>query len=304
MKMADAAVLLCVIFGILTAAFAVKIIVMKITTREIARQITEKLDSDTNTLIDISSVDRDMQRLAAELNIRLERLRSDRLKFVQGDLELKNAVTSISHDLRTPLTAICGYLDLLESCEMSGEVRGYLKQIGNRAEHMRQLTEELFRYSVVSSEREQKLERLCVNDVLEESIVAFYAAIRGRGITPEIDITEKRVEIIADRSALSRIFSNIISNMLKYSSGDFFVSMNDSGVILFKNSSDDLERLSVERLFDRFYTVETAENSTGLGLSIAKLLAERNGGELSASIEDDKLVISLKLHAKADNFPN
>ena len=302
--MADAAVLLCVVFGILAAAFAVKIIVMKTTTREIARQITEKLDSDTNTLIDISSVDRDMQKLAAELNVRLERLRSDRLKFMQGDVELKNAVTSISHDLRTPLTAVCGYLDLLENCETSDEVRGYLKQIENRAEHMRQLTEELFRYSVVTSEREQKLERLCVNDILEESIAAFYAAIQKRGITPEINITEKRIDIIADRSALSRIFSNIISNMLKYSSGDLLVSMDESGVILFKNSSDSLERLSVDRLFDRFYTVETGRNSTGLGLSIAKLLAERNGGELSASIEDSKLVISFRLRAQADNFPN
>ena len=302
--MADAAVLLCVMILVaLAAAFAVKIIVMKLAAREIARQISEKMDSDTNTLIDISSADRDMRKLAADLNVRLGQMRHDRLKFVRGDLELKNAVTSISHDLRTPLTAICGYLDLLEKCGTSDEVRGYLKQIENRAEHMRQLTEELFRYSVVTSQ-EQKLELLCVNDILEESIAAFYAAIQGRSITPEIDITEKRVEVFADGSALSRIFSNIISNMLKYSSGDLFISMDDSGLILFKNSSDDLERLSVERMFDRFYTVETAENSTGLGLSIAKLLAERNGGELSASIEDNKLVISFKLHAQADIFPN
>lgn len=295
-KMADGAfLLLCVILGLLALALALKIIVMKKTTREISQQITEKLDSDTNTLIDISSVDRDMQRLAAGLNIRLRQLRRDRLMFLRGDLELKNAVTSISHDLRTPLTAICGYMDLLEKCETSDEVRGYLKQIENRAEHMRQLTEELFRYSVVTSEQERNPERLCLNDVLEESIAAFYAAIKERGITPEINITEKRIEVIADRSALLRIFSNIISNMLKYSSGDFFVTMDDSGEVTFKNSSERLDKLSVDRLFDRFYTVETGDNSTGLGLSIAKLLAEQNGGNLSARIEDNKLVISLKL---------
>lgn len=288
------AVLLCVIFGLLAAALLTKIIIMKITAREITRELAEKLNSDTNTLIDISSVDGDMRRLASELNVCLERLRKDRLIFRRGDLELKNAVTNISHDLRTPLTAICGYLDLLEQCEVSDEVRGYLKQIENRTEHMRQLTEELFRYSVVASEQERKLERLCVNDVLEESIAAFYAAIKGRGITPEINITEKRVEVIADRSALLRIFSNIISNMLKYSSGDFFVAMDDSGRIEFKNSSERLEKLSVDKLFDRFYTVETGDNSTGLGLSIAKLLSEQNNAVLSADIKDNMLVITFE----------
>ncbi len=285
--------LLCVILGLSAAALTAKIIIMKKTAREIGRQVAEKLNSDTNTSIGISSVDRDMQKLAAELNTALKQMRSEQLKFRRGDLELKNAVTGISHDLRTPLTAICGYLDLLDRCETSDEVSGYLKQILNRAEHMRQLTGELFRYSVVASGQERHLEKLCVNDVLEESIAAFYAAICARGITPEIIITQKRVEITADRSALSRIFSNIISNMLKYSSGDLFISLDDSGVVTFKNSSDHLEKISVDRLFDRFYTVENGENSTGLGLSIAKLLAEQNGGELSADIQNGKLVISL-----------
>ncbi len=285
--------LLCVILGISAAALTAKIIIMKKTAREIGRQVAEKLNSDTNTSIGISSVDRDMQKLAAELNTALKQMRSEQLKFRRGDLELKNAVTGISHDLRTPLTAICGYLDLLDRCETSDEVSGYLKQILNRAEHMRQLTGELFRYSVVASGQERHPEKLCVNDVLEESIAAFYAAICARGITPEIIITQKRVEITADRSALSRIFSNIISNMLKYSSGDLFISLDDSGVVTFKNSSDHLEKISVDRLFDRFYTVENGENSTGLGLSIAKLLAEQNGGELSADIQNGKLVISL-----------
>lgn len=295
-KMSDGILLLlCVILGLSAAALTVKIIIMKKTAREIASQITEKIDSDTNTPIVISSVDRDMQKLAAKLNIGLKQLRSEQLKYRCGDLELKNAVTGISHDLRTPLTAICGYLDLLERCETSDEVRGYLKQIANRAEHMRQLTEELFRYSVVASGQQRNPEKLCVNDVLEESIAAFYAAISARGITPEIGITQKRVEIIADRSAISRIFSNIISNMLKYSSGDLFVFMDDSGAVTFKNSSDHLEKISVDRLFDRFYTVENGDNSTGLGLSIAKLLAEQNGGKLTATIENGKLVISLKL---------
>lgn len=298
--MLEAVIAICVILGIITLTLVAKIVIMKKALREITAQMKEKTaaDADTNTLIDISSIDKDMRNLAAELNVSLEQLRREQLTYVRGDTELKNAITNISHDLRTPLTAICGYLDLLKKREVSDEVRGYLEQIGNRAERMRQLTEELFRYSIISSQSEPEknaLERLCVNDVLEESIAAFYGEIFSLGITPGIDITETRVEAVMDKSALSRIFSNIISNMLKYSSGDLFISMNEDGLILFKNSANDLDKIAVDRLFDRFYTARTGRNSTGLGLSIAKLLAERNGCGISARIEDEKLVISLKI---------
>lgn len=275
--------------------FAVKCFIMKKSAREIREKIAEKLSEDTNTLIDISSSDKDMRELAEALNDELVTLRRERRLCRQGDKELKDAVTNISHDLRTPLTAICGYLDLLEREEMSVRVRQYLEQIKNRTEVMKQLTEELFRYSVVAAAREFELERLCVNDVLEESLATFYGAVSQRGITPEITITERRIERITDKSALTRVFGNIITNALKYSSGDLFVEMTEDCVITFANSSDSLERVSAERLFDRFYTVETGSNSTGLGLSIAKLLVEQMNGSISAEIRDSKLFITVKL---------
>lgn len=275
--------------------FAVKCFIMKKSAREIREKIAEKLSEDTNTLIDISSSDKDMRELAAALNDELVTLRRERRLCRQGDKELKDAVTNISHDLRTPLTAICGYLDLLEREEMSVRVRQYLEQIENRTEVMKQLTEELFRYSVVAAAREFELERLCVNDVLEESLATFYGAVSQRGITPEITITERRIERITDKSALTRVFGNIITNALKYSSGDLFVEMTEDCTITFANSSDNLERVSAERLFDRFYTVETGSNSTGLGLSIAKLLVEQMNGSISAEIRDSKLFITVKL---------
>lgn len=287
--------IICAVLACVAAFFTVKCYVMKKSAREIREKMAEKLSEDTNTLIDISSSDKDMRELAAALNDELATLRHERRLCRQGDKELKDAVTNISHDLRTPLTAICGYLDLLEREEMSVRVRQYLEQIENRTEVMKQLTEELFRYSVVAAAREFELERLCVNDVLEESLATFYGAVSQRGITPEITITEKRIERITDRSALTRVFGNIITNALKYSSGDLFVEMTEDCVITFANSSDNLERVSAERLFDRFYTVETGSNSTGLGLSIAKLLVEQMNGSISAEIRDSKLFITVKL---------
>lgn len=290
--------LLIVLLGITVIILAVKIFLMKKSAHEISDKLAEKLSEDTNTVIDISSGDRDMRALAASLNTELVKLREERRRCAQGDAELKSAVTNVSHDLRTPLTAMCGYLDLLERCETSDEVRGYLGRIRERTEVMKSLTEELFRYSAAVEARELKLERLCVNDVLAESLAAFYGAVSERGIQPEIVIPDNRIEVIADKSALSRIFANVLSNALKYSSGDLYVELSESGNddtcrVTFANSASNINHIAVERLFDRFYTVEDGNSSTGLGLSIAKLLAELCGGRIFAEIRQEKLVITL-----------
>lgn len=289
-------ILLICLLAVIAVGLLIKVYLMKKSALEISEKLAEKLSEDTNTVIDISSSDRDMRALAASLNTEIAELRRERRRCAQGDAELKSAVTNISHDLRTPLTAMCGYLDLLERCETSDEVRGYLGRIRERTEVMKQLTEELFRYSAAVEARELKFERLCVNDVLAESLAAFYGAVSERGIKPEIVIPAKRIEVIADRSALSRIFSNVLSNALKYSSGDLFVELSESGgkcQITFANSADNIDRIAVERLFDRFYTVEDGGGSTGLGLSIAKLLAESVGGGISAEICGGRLAITV-----------
>lgn len=288
-------VILCWVLIVALLLLTVKLFLIKKSAGEISEKLEEKLNGHTNTLIDISSGDKDMRRLAAALNVQLEQLKKQRLVYLQGDKELKNAITNISHDLRTPLTAVCGYLDLLGREDLNKTSKEYLARIYDRTEAMKRLTEELFKYSVSVSEKEPVLERVCINDALEESIASFYGAVCERGITPVIDLTEKRVERITDKTALSRIFSNIISNAIKYSSGDLFITMTDEGEIFFKNSADNLDKISVGRLFDRFYTVEDGSSSTGLGLSIAKALCRRLGGEISADKEEEMLVIKIKL---------
>ena len=155
------------------------------------------------------------------------------------------------------------------------------------------MTEELFRYSVVTSSQELKPERMDVVRALEESLLSFYAVMQEKSIRPEIQLPEQPVYCELDAGAVNRIFSNIISNALKYSDGDFFVEMNDDGKITFSNRADNLNTVAVGRLFDRFYTVEASRNSTGLGLSIAKLLTERMGGSISAKYQEGRLVIEV-----------
>lgn len=289
---------ICFLLAIAVIVLLIKIYLMKKSAREITEKLSEKLSADTNTLIDISSGDRDMCDLAENLNVQLKQLREERLRFKHGDTELKEAVTNISHDLRTPLTAVFGYLDLLEREEKSDTVNQYLGQIRGRTEAMKQLTEELFRYSIVASSKPLKYERLCINSVLEESLAEFYGAIVQQGITPEIEITETRVERTLDKTALKRIFGNIIGNAVKYSCGDLFVTLAGDGTATFSNTAEGLDSVTVGKLFDRFYTVETAGNSTGLGLSIAKLLAEQMGGTITAEYADNRVIITLKFTEK------
>ena len=287
---------LCVILSITVIALCIKSILMQKSAEKISEELTEKLKSDTNTLISIATQDRAMCRLANDINAQLRELRKQRLRFVQGDIELKNAVTNISHDLRTPLTAISGYLDLLDHVEKNETAERYLEIIKKRTEVLKQLTEELFRYSVVTSpEYSSTTELVAVNGVLEESILGFYAALQERKITPNIHMTENKVMRKLNRAVLSRIFSNLLNNAMKYSDGDLDITLTDAGEIIFANMASSLNEVEAERLFDRFYTVENARKATGLGLSIARTLMEQMNGTITAQYGNGKLSICIQL---------
>ena len=289
--------LLLIIIGILLLIIFVllaKVYFLRKSAQEISEAFRDRLTADTNTLIDISTRDPYMRQLAADINMQLRLLRKQRHKYLTGDRELKEAVTNISHDLRTPLTAICGYLDLLEREEKSENTARYLSLIENRVDAMKQLTEELFRYSVILSTEEMAMETVHINGVLEESIAAFYGALTNRGIQPDIRITENRIERQLNREALGRVFSNILNNALKYSDGDLEVFLHDDGEIIFSNTASRLNEVQVGKLFDRFFTVEAARNSNGLGLAISKTLVEQMGGSISAELTNNKLIIYIR----------
>lgn len=291
------------IMAVCILALLVKIYFLKRAAREIEEAFADRLTTETNTLIDISSRDRSMRSLANAVNLQLRRLREERHCFLQGDLELKNAVTNIAHDLRTPLTAICGYLDLLEQEERPGKQEQYLGIIRSRTEVLTKLTEELFQYSIIlSSEKKYETgEAVDLNQVLEESIAAFYAAFRERGIVPRIQMPEKRVVRMLDRPALARVFSNLLQNAIKYSDGDLEIVLTEAGEIRFVNTASGLNQVQVGRLFDRFYTVEAARKSTGLGLAIARTLIDQMNGTITADYENNQLRIRLSFPAE---FPN
>lgn len=285
--------LICVL-ALCVLTLMIYLLILRSSIREVAEELEEKLRTDTNTLISISTGDSSVQLLASRINAQLQALRKERLKLQTGNDELTTAVTNISHDLRTPLTAICGYLDLLEQEPQSEKSGRYLAVIRERTDAMRSLTEELFRYSVITATADElDMQAVRLNDILEQSLAGFYGALSARGITPEIRMPEAAVIRELDAAALRRIFDNILSNTVKYSGGDLAVSLLPDGAVTFSNSAPSLSRVQAERLFDRFYTVETARNSTGLGLSIAKLLTEKMGGTITAEYESGHLQICI-----------
>ena len=270
------------------------LLVLRHSLREAAEELDEKLRTDTNTLISISSGDRAMQSLVTHINRQLQALRRERLRPHSGNAELTAAFTNISHDLRTPLTALCGYLDLLEQEPQTEAAARYLAVIRERTDAMRALTEELFRYSVLTATADElHTEPVCLNDVLEQSLAGFYGTLSARGITPSVQLPEEKVIRPLDAAALRRVFDNILSNAAKYSDGDLAVVLAPDGKVTFSNRASALSRVEAARQFDRFYTVDSARGSTGLGLSIAKLLTEKLHGTISADYENETLRICI-----------
>ena len=283
--------ILCILLSVIVIVLLTKNYLLKKSMREIYTDFENCLSEDTNVQITVSSGDKTVTRLAKAINLQLTKLRKSKQQYSDGDRELKEAITNISHDLRTPLTAICGYLDLLEKQNHSEDTERYIEQIRNRSEVLKQLTEELFRYSIISSTPELSYEKVNLCRVLEESLISFEGTMQQAGIQPEIQMPSVPVWRTLDYSAVVRVFGNIINNAIRYSDGDFEVHLEENGKITFSNTANKLTTVEVGKLFDRFYTVDTARKSTGLGLAIAKTLVEKMNGKIEANIKNKKLNI-------------
>lgn len=287
---------LCGVLGTASLLLLIKIQLLRKSVDEICIGLSEHLLNESNTLILISSKDRHIRHLAAELNKQLRLLRKQRCEYLYGNRKLKEAVTNISHDLRTPLTAICGYMELLETEETSSSVEHYLAIIKNRVDLLKQLTEELFRYTItLDSKNEAVKEKVILNEMIEESVAEFYTAFKESKIIPIIHLPQEKIERTLDRSVLSRVLSNLLNNAIKYSDGDLEITLLKNGEIIFLNTASHLNQVQVAKMFDRFYTVNTAKNSTGLGLEITRVLVKKMNGTICAKYEHNQLSICVKI---------
>ena len=288
--------ILTIILFLICIFLAVKLYVIKQSIKEIEKSFSKILRTDTNNIIAISSSDKDIKNLTINLNNNLSELRGQKLQYKNGNQELKKIITNISHDLRTPLTAIKGYVDLIEQEKLSNNQKKYLKVIQKKSNELTELTGQLFEYTkMMDIDVKIKKEECCINEILEETLVSYYSIFKEQNIIPNISICSTKVYKIVNKISIIRVFENILSNVIKYSNGDLKVEMQENGTITFSNKATSLDETTVQKIFDRYFSVENAKESTGIGLSIAKQLVELNNGSIKAEYVNGYLIIEIKL---------
>ena len=290
-------------------ALIIKVYLTNNTIKKIGENLEEILSNDTNNLITVSTSNKQIKKVAGKLNTELKKMRKVKIQYENGSEELKRTITNISHDMRTPLTAISGYIELMENNIEAEEANNskskimrreenkqkYLKIIKRKTSELIELTEQLFKFST-TMDTLWKIDKedCCINEILEEILAEYYSIFKKKNIVPEINICNEMIYKNLNKNSLIRIFENILSNMIKYSDGDFKIRLERSGKIIFSNKAKKLDTTTVQKIFDRYFTVENANNVTGVGLSIAKQLVEINEGNIIAKYMDGNLVIEVQ----------
>lgn len=289
--------ILIIIFLILVIIFLIsKIVIINLSIKEIEINIEKILKEDSNRLITISTNNINLKKLANNLNLYIYEFRKQEKKYKNGNQELQKSITNISHDLRTPLTAIKGYIDLIEKDNLNKKQSNYLKIISDKVDILTTLTEQLYDYSKCLDLKDKiKKEKVCINDILEDVLVSYYELFKQKNITPKILIVEKKIFKYLDKNMFVRVLENIISNALKYSEDNFEVNLLDNGKIIISNKTKSLNITNVNKIFNRYYTLQTGSKSSGLGLSIAKQLIELNGGNIYAKYKNNNLIIEIEI---------
>ncbi|MCR1972053.1 sensor histidine kinase [Clostridium cochlearium] len=276
--------------------------------RNINNQLNTINKSKTNSKVLISSSNKEIKNLTLEINKTLEEKLKTDAKHKKMDLEIRQAIANISHDLRTPLTSIIGYIQLMEDNSLSeNEKNQYINIIKKRAKSLQVLISSFYDLSRLE-EKEYKFELQSVNlhDIMCDLIALSYNDFLSKKIEPNIDIDEQISLIIADENAVRRILSNLIQNMIKYSNKFIFISLkNNKNHILatFTNDAPNLSEDDVSHLFQRFFTADRTRSgkSTGLGLAITKELVEQMGHEIFAELSKDNLSIIIKWNLKLNH---
>ena len=271
-----------------------KLAVIRKDMKNLTRLVDESISLGISEEIVLKASDGRLKELVALLNCELSRMRELKTDYIAGDRELKEAVTNIAHDLRTPLTAIYGYIDLMSKTDDPAEMKKYVAAIENRVAAITHLTEELYEFTVISSSGTREAVPTDIRRLLEDTLIASYPLFEQNGITPDVKTPDRAVYRSVDPDALSRVFTNIISNAEKYSENGFSVTMTEDCEIIFSNRASGLTDIDVSKLFDRFFTVDPSRRSTGLGLSIAKALVEQMGGVIFADYSGEILSITVR----------
>ena len=285
------------VFTVAVAVLAVRTVVMRREIRSMSRQLEDLSSGRTEKKISLTLVDARLNGLAAQINENMELQKQLRIDARKSEQRLKDSIAGVSHDLRTPLTAIIGYIQMLERSGLNGEQQEKATIILKKANAMRELVESFFELSVIESgQSELAEEAVNFTNIVSEAVVDFIPRFEVAELEPDVDLGDKSLYIAGDTTALGRIVQNLLSNALKYTAGRVKVALEerDGEIILtVVNEVRPDTPPDMERIFERFYTGDDCRNSgsAGLGLYIVKLLAEKMQGAVSASLENKMLSV-------------
>ena len=291
------------IIGLSLTILIVLLIIFILKTKEINRLTLElkKLNSEGKIeKLRLSLPNKNIENLIIEINTLIDDKRKMENIYKEKDMELREAIANMAHDLRTPLTSIMGYVYLLNDDKLDKEERKeYLKIIEKRSLVLNDLITNFYGLSRIQADQyEIKFEPVNLELVLGEIIAAFYETLDYKFGEPEINIEEGLGPVLGDKQALNRIFTNLIENIIKHGEGEVKISLKKKNkyiVMEFSNKAEELESKDVNRIFEKFFTkdrMRTGQN-TGLGLAIVKLLVEKQGQKIEAKKVGNRLVINI-----------
>lgn len=287
-------IVLVVLIGIcmlLTMQYARSILAV----RSLRRQL-EEIERGSHMEISVECRQREMLSLCRQLNRLRQHWFLSQRQYEKAEKKLKQNITSLAHDIRTPLTGAAGYIQLAQECEDFVKREHYLETASDRLKELGDMLEELFLYTKLTSvEFELNMCELQVLPLLSECLVSLYRQFEEKGGSPEVEFESESFRIKADEECLRRIFHNLIQNGLIHGRGGLSIRQSKTSVF-FENLVSETSVPDTDQIFDRFYKADSArrKGSSGLGMFIVKELAERMGGQVEAQLNRQMLTIRLE----------
>ncbi len=286
-----------IILSIIVLFLLVRLLVLK---REMKRVIWEMRNNPDKNNMNCDFIDADLQNMIVEVNNLYDHIMRIKADSKKDEKKIKESIALISHDMRTPLTSIIGYLQVAKKTEDSKEKDFDIDIALDRARYLNNLVNDFFEISLIESDQvDIILEKVNMCELICEEILAESPEIDKKGIEPKFPQAEENIFVNADRQKLVRVIQNLISNAVKYSNDrlDFYIENGNMETVTIKIQTDSSEDVDTDKIFDRFYQKDSSrtKGGAGLGLYICKEFVERMGGTIAAAQEENTFEIILEL---------
>lgn len=267
------------------------------------RQYVETLqEGDTSITVPVEFQTPEVGKLVGEINLLVDKYRSIVSQLRRKDETIKETITNLAHDVRTPLTSIEGYAKILKnSGNLSEKDLAAVDTILERSDTLKRLLNQLFDFARLESDSFEYHESIIdLNAILRNTAVSFYSNFEAKGEEPDIQIAEEEFKVMGDPDAVTRVFSNIIFNALVHGKTNYSIASwqePEAYAFCFRNDAGDIAPEDLDRLFDRFFTTDKSRSkkTTGLGLAIAKKIVTHMGGEIKAELKEGLFGIVIRI---------